>query len=150
MRVRCPPTAFPAAHPPRTETSARPVSKSSSKEDYTIPGPSKRPHVGRDAAQTIRPKSVTLTSETGPEAALTAQNPNFRFGPETRPATAQQTEPAPMAASLCSRKRVSAPPEWAIRIHAPHNIAGRTDADVDVHPPLAALADVTCFLFIVY
>src|SRR3982075_588249 len=30
-------------HSPRTETSARPVSKSSSKEDYTIPRLSKRP-----------------------------------------------------------------------------------------------------------
>ena len=46
MRVQCPPTAFSAAHPTRTETSARPVSKSSSKQHYIIPRPSKRPHVG--------------------------------------------------------------------------------------------------------
>jgi hypothetical protein len=32
LRVRCPPTAFLAAHPSRTETSARPVSKSSSRK----------------------------------------------------------------------------------------------------------------------
>src|SRR5258708_7283485 len=65
LRVRCPPTAFPAAPSPRTETSARPVSKSSSKEDYTIQRPSKRPHIGRSAAQTIRPKPVTPMSESG-------------------------------------------------------------------------------------
>jgi hypothetical protein len=65
LRVRCPPTAFPAAPSPRTETSARPVSKSSSKEDYTIQRPSKRPHIGRGAAQTIRPKPVTPMSESG-------------------------------------------------------------------------------------
>ena len=47
LRVLCPPMAFPAAHSPRTETSARPVSNSSSKQDYTIPRPSKRPHTGR-------------------------------------------------------------------------------------------------------
>jgi hypothetical protein len=60
-----PATAFPAAPSPRTETSARPVSKSSSKEDYTIQRPSKRPHIGRGAAQTIRPKPVTPMSESG-------------------------------------------------------------------------------------
>jgi hypothetical protein len=65
LRVRCPPTAFPAAPSPRTETSARPVSKSSSKQDYTIQRPSKRPHIGRGAAQTIRPKPVTPMSESG-------------------------------------------------------------------------------------
>ena len=38
-----PADGIPAAHSPRTEASARPVSKSSSKQDYTIPHPSKRP-----------------------------------------------------------------------------------------------------------
>jgi hypothetical protein len=65
LRVRCPPTAFPAAHSPRTEASARPVSKSSFKQDYTIPRPSKRPHIGRGAAQTIWSKPVTPMSESG-------------------------------------------------------------------------------------
>src|SRR6267378_4473424 len=46
-----PADGIPRCHSPRTETSARPVSKSSSKKDYTIPRPSKRPHVGRSAAQ---------------------------------------------------------------------------------------------------
>jgi hypothetical protein len=54
-----PADGIPRCHSPRTETSARPVSKSSSKEDYTILRPSKRPHIGRNAAQTIRPKPVT-------------------------------------------------------------------------------------------
>src|SRR6267142_3021844 len=38
-----PADGIPRCHSPRTETSARPVSKSSSKEDYRIPRPSKRP-----------------------------------------------------------------------------------------------------------
>src|ERR1700716_3144173 len=41
-----PADGIPAARPPRTETSARPVSKSSSKQVYTIPHLSKRPHIG--------------------------------------------------------------------------------------------------------
>ena len=88
MRVRCPPTAFPAAHPPRTETSARPVSKSSSKEDYTIARPSKRGlHIGRGAARTIRSKPVTqcpsrvnryrsFAAEPDAKSALTQNRPN--------------------------------------------------------------------------
>src|SRR5216683_3189355 len=75
LRVRCPPTAFPAAPSPRTETSARPVSKSSSKEDYTIQRPSKRPHIGRGAAQTIRPKPVTPMSESGQSKATFEEGP---------------------------------------------------------------------------
>jgi hypothetical protein len=83
LRVRCPPTAFPAAPSPRTETSARPVSKSSSKQDYTIQRPSKRPHIGRGAAQTIRPKPVTPMSESGSSTDLTAPKSNFRSSPES-------------------------------------------------------------------
>jgi len=60
-----PADGIPRCHSPRTETSARPVSKSSSKKDYTIQRPSKRPHIGRGAAQTIRPKPVTPMSESG-------------------------------------------------------------------------------------
>src|SRR6266850_5589805 len=37
-----PADGIPRCHSPRTETSARPVSKSSAKADYTIPRPSKR------------------------------------------------------------------------------------------------------------
>jgi hypothetical protein len=43
LRVRCPPTAVPAAHSPRMETSARSVSRSSSGEDQTILRTSKTP-----------------------------------------------------------------------------------------------------------
>jgi len=84
LRVRCPPTAFPAAPSPRTETSARPVSKSSSKQDYTIQRPSKRPHIGRGAAQTIRPKPVTPMSESGSNSEVGARRREVRFAPKNR------------------------------------------------------------------
>jgi hypothetical protein len=75
--VRCPPTAFPAADSSRTETSARPVWKSSSKQDYTIRRPSKRPHLAergtKNSAKTSDPNvrvGVICRTSTCPSARL--------------------------------------------------------------------------------
>jgi len=62
-----PADGIPRCHSPRTETPARPVSKSSSKEDYRIPRPSKRPPIGQDVAQTILSKPMVPMSEMGSE-----------------------------------------------------------------------------------
>ena len=70
LSVRCPPTAVPAAHSPRTETSARPVSKSSSKEDYALSRPSERPHMGRASRLNDTAKPVISISAPGPEPVI--------------------------------------------------------------------------------
>src|SRR4030081_1139782 len=60
-----PADGIPSCHSPRTETSARPVAKSSSKEDYRIPRPSKRPSYGQDVAPTIGSRPMAPMSELG-------------------------------------------------------------------------------------
>jgi hypothetical protein len=57
-----PADGIPGCHSPRTETSARPVSKSSSREDYAHP---KDLHIGKDVALAIRSKPVTAISGLG-------------------------------------------------------------------------------------
>jgi hypothetical protein len=57
-----PADGIPRCHSPRTETSARPVSKSSSKEDYRSP---KNLHIGQDVAHTILSKPMAPMSEMG-------------------------------------------------------------------------------------
>ena len=61
-----PADGIPAAHSPRTETSARPVSKSSSKQEYMIPHPSKRPYRGYSglSQSSSRLKSPTVALST--------------------------------------------------------------------------------------
>jgi hypothetical protein len=75
LRVRCPPTAFSAAHPPRTETSARPVSKSSSGEDYTISRTSETPQYW-PASQT---KTSVPNARVGSKPGLPPWGPHVRF-----------------------------------------------------------------------
>src|SRR6201998_3738569 len=60
-----PADSIPSCHSPRTETSARPVSQSSSNEHYRIPRPSKRTSYGQDVAQPFQSKPMAPMSENG-------------------------------------------------------------------------------------
>jgi hypothetical protein len=70
-------------HSPRTETSARPVSKSSSKEDYTIPRLSKRPSYwpGRGTNNSVNTSGSNV--RVGSKAELTAPKSSFRYTPQS-------------------------------------------------------------------
>jgi hypothetical protein len=78
-RVRCPPTAVSAAHSPRTETSARPASKSSSREDYAISRPSERPHIGRASRLNDTAKTSDPNVESGHERKSNCAPPSSAF-----------------------------------------------------------------------
>jgi hypothetical protein len=71
-----PADGIPRCHSPRTETSARPVSKSSSKETGSHAHP-KDLHIGQDAAQTILSKPMAPRARPGREPGDASQGAKF-------------------------------------------------------------------------
>src|SRR4030088_2415490 len=95
-----PADGIPSCQSPRTETSARPVSKSSSKEDYRIPRPSKRPSYGQDVAPTIGSRPMAPMSELGQKAKYSLRADVFRFAPNNgHPQQGRRVRPVRLANS---------------------------------------------------